>query len=429
MSGAGNSYGAVICVEPGEGLADSPVCVRVSGLSPGAEASLIARATDEKGRQWCSSTLFAADDEGSFDLNHTAPLDGAYAGIDPMGFLWSMRPVDGCMTGAFLKYAQDPLDVELALYCEGAVVAQRSLRRVWLDDAIAVQEIASEQFVGKLFSPKAARPAPGVIVLGGTSGALHLSVASLLAVHGFSALALAYFGQPGLPPKHENIDIEYFSRAIDWLLTRPEVGVDGIGVVGISRGGEAALITAAHDERVRAVVSYNGSGVMFQSWNVNAEGGAAWRRAGEALPFLPVSIDRTQLAQSSEDHPFSTKNQFLAAMGDNDAVQQATPPLERINGSLLLIAGCDDSVWPSVELAEYVERYLKQKDFSFPVVRQNYSGAGHHLGYPSFLPSTVSISSRGGAFRELGGNSRDNAHADHDAWLRTVAFLTRHLDP
>ena len=43
----------------------------------------------------------------------------------------------------------------------------------------------------------------------------------LIASHGFPALAVAYFDEPGLPCALQNIRLEYFVRAIQWLRAQP----------------------------------------------------------------------------------------------------------------------------------------------------------------------------------------------------------------
>lgn len=47
--------------------------------------------------------------------------------------------------------------------------------------------------------------------------------ASLLASHGFAVLALAYFGYEDLPEKLQEIDLDYFEEAANFLLAHPKV--------------------------------------------------------------------------------------------------------------------------------------------------------------------------------------------------------------
>ena len=107
------------------------------------------------------------------------------------------------------------------------------------------------------------RPAPGVLLLGGSEGGLHERDAQVLAARGFTVLALAYFGLPGLPPGLIDIPIEYFVRGLDVLAQQPRAG-ERLGITGGSRGGEAALLVAAYDERVAATVSVAGSGIVTE---------------------------------------------------------------------------------------------------------------------------------------------------------------------
>ena len=41
-----------------------------------------------------------------------------------------------------------------------------------------------------------------------------------------------------------------FKEAIDWLCNYEDVYHDGLGIVAVSRGGEMALLIAAHSEKV-----------------------------------------------------------------------------------------------------------------------------------------------------------------------------------
>lgn len=111
--------------------------------------------------------------------------------------------------------------------------------------------------------------APGVLLLGGSEGGLHERDARALAAEGFTVLALAYLGAPGLPPGLIGVPLEYFSLGLDVLASQPRAG-QRFGVTGGSRGGDAALLVGSYDERVGAVVSIVGSGVMTQGHRLPA---------------------------------------------------------------------------------------------------------------------------------------------------------------
>ena len=67
-------------------------------------------------------------------------------------------------------------------------------------------------------------PFPGILDLFGSGGGLCEYRASLLAGHGFAVLALAYFRFEDLPENLNEVHLEYFEEAVDFMLQHPKVG-------------------------------------------------------------------------------------------------------------------------------------------------------------------------------------------------------------
>ncbi len=116
---------------------------------------------------------------------------------------------------------------------------------------------------GILHRADTADPRPAVIVLhgwqtAGTNGALVVEArARQYAAEGYHALALS---MRGWPPSGGADDCglrqpDDVARAAEWLRTVPGVQADRVALVGFSQGGQVALLTAARDPRVRAVVA------------------------------------------------------------------------------------------------------------------------------------------------------------------------------
>ena len=133
-------------------------------------------------------------------------------------------------------------------------------------------------------------PSPtGVLVLAGSSGRVDIERARLLARHGALALALQWFGGPGQCPGICEIPLETFTTAIDWLV---EQGSQRIGIVGLSKGAEAALLVAVRDPRVDAVVAISPSSVSWANVGPGYDGAdypyrSSWSWEGQPLPFVP----------------------------------------------------------------------------------------------------------------------------------------------
>ncbi|HKS36002.1 MAG TPA: alpha/beta fold hydrolase, partial [Verrucomicrobiae bacterium] len=84
-----------------------------------------------------------------------------------------------------------------------------------------------------------------------------------LASHGYAVLNLFYFGHASLPKELSGVPAEYLTNAVSWLQTRERVDPARIGVIGHSRGAEAAFVMAALRPDVRAVVAVAPSSVVW----------------------------------------------------------------------------------------------------------------------------------------------------------------------
>lgn len=117
---------------------------------------------------------------------------------------------------------------------------------------------------GLLYLPATTAPRPAIIVLhgwlaAGTNGAAVVEArAARFADEGYVALALSLRGWPpsggaddcGLRQPDDIV------AAAAWLRALPGVVADRIAVVGFSQGGQVALLAAARDARLQAVVAY-----------------------------------------------------------------------------------------------------------------------------------------------------------------------------
>jgi dienelactone hydrolase len=282
-------------------------------------------------------------------------------------------------------------------------------------------EARERGLVGMLFLPLGAGPHPGVIVLGGSSGGMREPVAALLASHGCAALALAYFGAEGLPPRLSNIPLEYFEAALDWMAARPEVRGGRCALLGTSRGAELALLLGTTFPQVGAVIAYAPSGVL---WGAVGAAGPAWTYRGEPLPVVPDRVPPELDAEMSDREPISAAEWYLYNLEDEAALGPATIAVERIAGPVLLISGEDDQMWPSTLMAERIMRRLAEHHFAWPYRHLRYPDAGHLIGSP-WQPTTVNTRRHptAGATFAYGGTPTGQAHANADSWNTVLEWL------
>lgn len=277
--------------------------------------------------------------------------------------------------------------------------------------------IRQDGLVAEYYAADPAKSVRGaVLVLGGSEGGLAGSrgIARRLASEGLDALAVAYFGEPGLPPKLDLVPIEPVSQGLEWLQARPN-GDEPVAVVGVSKGAELAMLVASRDDRFKAVAVGAPSSVVWQGIDMaGGPTGASWTVAGDALPYVPYD-----LSNGFRD----IYRLYVDSLSKAQA--EAEIPVERIAGPILMVSANDDALWPAADMARHIQARLSDNDFAHPVESLVYDGAGHAVfGGPiaSVTPDMQAM------FGFLGGTSEGLIAARADGWPRVVAFLKDALD-
>ena len=99
------------------------------------------------------------------------------------------------------------------------------------------------------------------------------------------------------------------SRAVDYLVTLPEVDPAKIGLTGHSRNGKQALLAAAFDDRIAAVIPSSGNSGECDPWRFTTE------------PFANESIE---LLAGVQSHWFHPRLRFFAGREQKLPVDQNT---------------------------------------------------------------------------------------------------------
>jgi dienelactone hydrolase len=420
-----------------DALLDETVAIEVSDVNPGSRVHVRLR-NDSLNAE--SSADFIANDRGVVDVAAQPAIAGDYEGIEPAGLFWSARFDAGSDVVSMIDTLSmlQPLAYTATVSVDGQETTSTTFHRRLLAANVVRTAVHDGRIRGALFAVKGATNAPGVVVLGGSDGGnLYEFVAALLAAHGIAALALAYFAYDDLPKDLIGLPVEYFAEAVQWLGKRPDVGDARVGVLGFSRGGEAALIVGASFPDVAAVVALVASGMSgggLAGADFSAMGKSAWTLGGQPLPLLPppwdpVSMNEAQDAMSS-GKPFAARAGILRAITSaGPRVDEVAIRVERTRGAILMMSGEDDQLWGSAELTAVADERLKTAAFAYPFEHRRYPGAGHFGCLPPNLPTT-STSARHGLVPmalEYGGNARNNAAASADLWPCIVTFLHRHL--
>lgn len=371
---------------------NEPIHVDVEGLVPGRHVVVQALATDDSGKPWKSWARFTADGSGAVDLARAVPERGTYQVADAAGLLWSLEPAFAAAPDA--QYVTRGFSVQVQVVVGGKVEAEQTLVR---SSPTASRRLTVPQtgFDGSLFLPAdsapgmpappadsaAARPdAPLVVVIGGSGGGEWTLEAAALAASGYPTLALAYFGEPGLPRCLCEIPLEYFAHAVAWLRAQPAYATRPLVLVGSSRGGEGALAIASYEPTLfDAVVAQSPSAYLNGPYGPGSRSAqSAWTLGGQPLTDQPI-------------------------------------PVAGLRAPLLLTAGGADTVWDSAASARAVMRELDAAPGAPPHSYLYYAGAGHGaVGRPAYFPFNPA---------GHGGTPTANEAAAVSAWPQLLEFI------
>lgn len=254
----------------------------------------------------------------------------------------------------------------------------------------------------------------GVVVLGGSSGRVDVSRAELFANQGTMAIALRWFGGGGQAPGICEVPLETFFAAADYLV---EQGCERIVFVGTSKGAEAALLAAVHDTRISAVIAVSPSSFVWGNIGAGLDGmswpeRSSWTLKGMPLPFIPTD---PEWVRENRDGLVAYRGLFEHCLKVHEAeIDAATIPLERTSAQILLVAGCDDALWPSDKFATSIVQ--RRAGAGLPTQLVLGKDAGHRV----LLPGETTQRS---LLHAHGGNDDADAALGHLAWEQIQAIL------
>lgn len=411
-------------VTPERPLFDEPVDIRLFDVPPAASVTLRVRTRLPDG-VYASNVVYQADDRGVVDLATAVPADDTADRPAPMAPFWAMTAVDrrsAVPRTTLVRTVETELTVEL----DGEPVTERTIDRQ-LTGATVRREFLDGDLVGEIWLPDEVGTHPGVVLLGGSEGGYPPRIpAGVLAARGYAVLAPAYFGQEGLPPTLERIDLSYFDRAIDRFRSHPNVRPEPIGVVGFSRGAELGLELAARDPTITTAIAYAPSHVRFHGVPDGFRAPEpAWVENGRPRPSVPLSVSLRfpirLFGSLLRRSPFPLAPLYRRAIEDASTatIEAARIDVDSIDGPVLLVSGGDDRLWPADEFAREL---TEGRDH---IEHRRFPGAGHAIGVP-YRPlggSTVGPSLIPGVPIALGGQPETNAIASESAWHATLDTL------
>lgn len=242
--------------------------------------------------------------------------------------------------------------------------------------------VEKDGFHGVLYRPESDQfPGKALIAFSGSDGRFPLTcmLAELFQRAGLTTLALAYWNAPGLPKQIAALPVEAIQHSALWLQAQ---GYEKIGLWGISKGGELALLSGSlMPDLISCVVAVCPMDMVCQGIDARKKKplpASSWSWRGAELPYAPLSCSRRRmLADSLRNRELTLRSAYGRAV--EDAPAEAIIPVERIGGPVLLLTAQHDSMWPSAEAAERVIARLDRAGFPHPHLHVCYEYASHLL--------------------------------------------------
>jgi len=229
-----------------------------------------------------------------------------------------------------------------------------------MEEVFVTFQSEGEKMAGMLHVPDTI-PAPAIVFCHGFTGnrieihRLFVHAAREFCKNGFTVLRFDFRGCGESEGSYESItisdEVKDLRSALDWVSGRKEVSVERIGVVGLSLGGVVSILTAAEDERVKAVCTWSSPGNLREM------------ESSVKSMFGEVSLNRL-LLKSYIDLPSGDRvgRRFLIDALKHDVLKSVSKISPR---PLLVVHGTRDQLVPLSHAERLYESALEPKEKYF----------------------------------------------------------------
>lgn len=259
-----------------------------------------------------------------------------------------------------------------------------------------------------------------VIVMSGSNVGMKLTKESADFYHnnGIPALALALFGTKGTQPDLDKVPVEYVEEAITWLKNQ---GYKRVGIDGMSKGSEMALVAASMFSDISCVIArvpsyFVSEGLKGKGRKKLPSGTSCWSYRGKELPYATYKSRAFHILKMLIDEK---EMHIITFNRDKKVIPESLIPIEKIKAPVLLLSSKNDSVWPSYESGIYMEKKFIESGFPYEHKHVAYENMSHAL--LTKLPFIYKIAFKAERKNPKGcAVDRDNMKKELLDWVNTV---------
>lgn len=220
-------------------------------------------------------------------------------------------------------------------------------------------------FEGILF-PGNGRKDKVVIVMSGSNGGMSMAKheAEFYHKNGIPAMSLALFRTKQTSPDLVSVPVEYVEKAIQYL---KNLGYQKIGIDGMSKGSEMALIAGSMFSDISCVIArvpsyFVSEGLAGEGKRKGPSGTSCWSYRGKDLPYAAYKTRTINMLKILKEEK---ELRIRGINSDKDVTPDTVISVENIKGPVLFISSKRDEVWPSYESACIMDEKLESVSFPY----------------------------------------------------------------
>lgn len=242
--------------------------------------------------------------------------------------------------------------------------------------AFSERVIDDPNVVGTLYYTDGELDQPVIVLLGGSEGGnfvgnnalLMLSVKDLVK-NGYAVISLAYFDYNSssniIPNALKRVPLEYFGQVLSWVKVQSDLKSDSVGIYGISRGGELALLLASKFKVIDLVIAGVPSSYVWGSYDKNITE-EEWYHMAENDPCQPAWTWKGQDVASVCNKDMMNYDPWYKIIDNTEFVKDYLIPVENSTAAIFLTSATHDQVWPSTKMSEQIISKLEEKKYPYP---------------------------------------------------------------
>lgn len=403
-----------IIIEDSNKIMDSKINICIQGLKRFEEVKIIletscfyninAPMSWSENTLWRAEAVFLSDSNGTVSLKNSPSKGGDYIGFRNMGLFESLKAVSITNKKRIRDLKKLPLNdvvtYQISIMSDEKLLAKTTFNRFYKDFNIDYYDIIRKNWQGRMFYKNDNNKKPAIIVLSGSDGGIEKAqnIAMLLANHGFTTLAISYFGMNNQNSNLDRIPLENIDEALKYLQKLSFVDSSKIGIYGRSKGAEYGLMFLSKYNAVRCAVLNSPSDRVYEGLKGKRNSKhSSWTYGGEEIEYKPFKIK-----------DFIMNMLIKKSSTDNSGVID----IKSITCPLLLITSTKDEIWDSYRASINIMKNIRSSEKNIVLT----TALGHMNTIP-YLPN----------LRYKKNKTDDIYYETVISWENTISWFVKYL--